>query len=367
MNFDFSDEQQMLRDQARRFLRENCTAHQLRDAIEAPSRGYARDLWKQIAELGWTAVAVPEARGGLGLGGLELAVLAEELGRVMAPVPFISTAGIAATLLSSDQAIEVPELLERIATGEAIVAIAGFHATETPLRLADGRVSGAFSAVAHGGEAAGLLGVALSDGRPALVWIPLEGAGVHREPVRGFDDLVPHARIQLDGADAVLVASHATALQLIAQAESAAAVLTAFTQVGGAEAALELARAYVLERHTFGRPVASYQAVKHRLADMAVKIELARSNAYFGAWAMATNAPELALAAATARVSAIEAYEFAAEECLHLHGGIGYTWEADCHLHYKRAKLLGVALGDAGEWAARLLSAVRATPGALPA
>jgi acyl-CoA dehydrogenase len=146
------------------------------------------------------------------------------------------------------------------------------------------------------------------------------------------------------------------------RARNQAAVLCAFEQVGGAERALELARNYALERYTFGRAIGSYQAVKHRLADIAVTIELARSNAWFGAWAMANDSPELALAAATARVSATEAYEFTAVESLHLHGGIGYTWEADCHFHYKRAKWLAVALGDIGHWSRRTLDALRASP-----
>jgi alkylation response protein AidB-like acyl-CoA dehydrogenase len=139
-----------------------------------------------------------------------------------------------------------------------------------------------------------------------------------------------------------------------------AAVLVAFEQLGGAQAALDMARAYALGRFAFGRQIASFQAIKHKLADMYVAIELARSNAYYGAWALAKDAPELPVAAATARVAASEAYYQAAKENIQVHGGMGFTWEFDCHLHYRRAKLTGLMLGSARRWKDLLVARLEA-------
>jgi acyl-CoA dehydrogenase len=137
-----------------------------------------------------------------------------------------------------------------------------------------------------------------------------------------------------------------------------AAVLVAFEQIGGADACLDMALGYVRERRTFGRVIGSYQAVKHRLADIYVANQLARSNAYYAAWALAAEAPELPLAAATARVSATAAYELAARENIQLHGGIGFTWEADCHLHYRRSRMLAQIIEPIDAWNRRLAAAL---------
>ena len=139
-----------------------------------------------------------------------------------------------------------------------------------------------------------------------------------------------------------------------------AAVLVAFEQVGGAQAALDMAREYAMGRFAFGRPIASFQAIKHKLVDMYVGLELARSNAYYAAWALSTNAAELPVAAATARVSATEAYFHAAKENIQTHGGMGFTWEFDCHLHYRRAKLTGLGLGSARRWKDLLITRLEA-------
>jgi len=134
-----------------------------------------------------------------------------------------------------------------------------------------------------------------------------------------------------------------------------AAVPLAFEQVGGAQASLEMATAYAKERFAFGRPIGSFQAIKHKLADIYIAIELARSNAYYGAWALSADAAELPLAAATARVSATEAFDLAAKENIQTHGGIGFTWEADCHLYYRRARLLALTIGSARYWKDRVV------------
>jgi hypothetical protein len=145
---------------------------------------------------------------------------------------------------------------------------------------------------------------------------------------------------------------------LLEDIQDRAAVLLAFEQVGGAQACLEMAKDYAMGRYAFGRPIAGYQAIKHRLADMYVQIELARSNAYFGAWALSTDAAELPVAAATARISAVEAFNYASKENIQVHGGMGFTWEFNCHLYYRRARQTALVLGSLRRWKDRLINAL---------
>jgi len=165
-----------------------------------------------------------------------------------------------------------------------------------------------------------------------------------------------HGRIVFEGAHAEPLGPTGAGASLVRSLLDRAAVLVAFEQVGGAQAALDMAREYALGRFAFGRPIASFQAIKHKLVDMYVAIELARSNAYYGAWALSTNARELPVAAAAARVSATEAFWLAAKENIQTHGGMGFTWEFDCHLYYRRAKLLALALGSARHWKHELIT-----------
>jgi alkylation response protein AidB-like acyl-CoA dehydrogenase len=169
-----------------------------------------------------------------------------------------------------------------------------------------------------------------------------------------------HARITLDGAAAEPLGAAGRGWPLVERLLDRAAVLVAFEQVGGAQAALDMAREYALGRFAFGRQIASFQAIKHKLADMYVGIELARSNAYYGAWALSKDAPVLGVAAAAARVAASEAYYQAAKENIQVHGGMGFTWEFDCHLHYRRAKLTGLMLGSARRWKDLLVTRLEA-------
>ncbi|MDH0426649.1 acyl-CoA dehydrogenase family protein [Stutzerimonas stutzeri] len=358
MNFDFSDDQRMLRDHARRFLSEAGDFHSLRQTL-ASGEGYSQALWQQISEQGWQGVAIAETHGGLELGMLELCVLAEELGRVVAPVPFFSTVCLAAEVLKRCPGEISDNLLQRVVTGEAIVATGLLTPdqewNDTTVTFSNGKLSGRSAPLAYAGHAGSAILPVLDQGQPALALVDLQN--VDRQALGALDATVPFARLHLENTPAELLCSGNQAHLVMTRVVNQAAVLTAFEQLGGADAALEITRNYALERFTFGRAIGSYQAVKHKLADMAVKIELARSNAYYGAWALQDGSDEqLAAAAALARLSAGEAYEYAAEECLHLHGGIGYTWEADCHFFYKRARLLAVSLGSSSAWVDRLLS-----------
>jgi alkylation response protein AidB-like acyl-CoA dehydrogenase len=191
-------------------------------------------------------------------------------------------------------------------------------------------------------------------GETALFLADLAADGVSRRKLTTVDPSRDHARIDFAGAAAERLGAR-TGWPLVQRLLERAAILVAFEQVGGAQAALEMARDYALERYAFGRPIGSFQAIKHKLADVYVAIELARSNAYYGAWALSADAAELPLAAATARVSATEAFHLASKENIQTHGGIGFTWDVDCHLHYRRSKQLALALGSAPWWKHRLV------------
>src|SRR4029450_7527189 len=184
--------------------------------------------------------------------------------------------------------------------------------------------------------------------------------------VATVDPTRSHARIVFERAAADPRARGGQGWPLAERLLGRAAVLVAFEQLGGAQASLEMAREYTLGRFAFGRQIASFQAIKHKLADMYVALELARSTAYSGAWALSKDAPELPVAAAAARVAASEAYFHAAKENIQAHGGMGFTWEFDCHLHYRRAKLLGLMLGSTARWKDKLISRIEARADAAP-
>src|SRR5436309_8827125 len=225
----------------------------------------------------------------------------------------------------------------------------------------DGKLSGTKMPVADGDVAdiAVVLARTADDGL-SLFLVHLKGAGVTCTTVKTVDPTRSHARIAFDGAAAEPIGAPAQGWALTQRILDRAAVLVAFEQVGGAQAALDMAREYALGRFAFGRQIASFQAIKHKLADMYVAVELARSNAYYGAWALSKDAPELPVAAATARVAATEAYYQAAKENIQVHGGMGFTWEFDCHLHYRRAKLTGLMLGSARRWKDLLVARLEA-------
>ena len=369
MNFDFSTDQKALRDQARKFLAEHASSARVRRILDT-DEPYDRELWRGVAEMGWTGTAIPEAYAGAGFGYLELCVIAEELGRSVAPIPFSSTVYLAAeTLLLGGSEAQKRRWLPRIAAGEVVgcLALAEGAGAPTPravkTRAAAGRVSGTKAPVADGDVADVAVVAARAEGATdlSLFLVDLTGPGVSRTPLPTVDPTRSHARLVLDGAPAEPLG--APGERLLERVLDRAAVLVAFEQVGGAQAALDMAREYAMGRFAFGRPIASFQAIKHKLVDMYVGVELARSNAYYAAWALSTDAVELPVAAAAARVSATEAYFHAAKENIQTHGGMGFTWEFDCHLHYRRAKLTGLGLGSARRWKDLLITRLEARAG----
>jgi alkylation response protein AidB-like acyl-CoA dehydrogenase len=299
-------------------------------------------------------------------------VIAEELGRSLAPTPFSSSVYLAteALLLAGSDA-QKKTRLPKLALGEAIgcFALAEGPKTATPktvtTRMKDGKVSGTKAPVADGDVAdfavvAARTADGTGDGTLSLALVDLKGPGVNRTTVKTVDPTRSHATIVFDGAPAEPLGATGQGWALVRTVLDRAAVLVAFEQVGGAQAALDMAREYAMGRFAFGRPIASFQAIKHKLVDMYVATELARSNAYYAAWALSTGAKELPVAAAAARVSATEAFWLAAKENIQTHGGMGFTWEFDCHLYYRRAKLLALSLGSARRWKHELISRLSA-------
>ncbi len=358
MNFDFSQELAEVRSQAQSFLRSHASGS-ARRALERRS-GFDQALWGRVAELGWLGAAIPEEYGGIGLGEEGLCVIAEEVGRSLAAIPFASSAYLAsqAVLLFGDAA-QKRRWLPRLADGSLIGCFALAEGPGAPSEdtLAttwrDGKLYGAKRPVVDGGVA-GLVVVAA---RGALCVVELDAPGVTRSRLETIDPSRDAAELVFDGAAAERLPG-AAGWSAVTNVLDRAAVLFAFEQVGGAQACLEMARDYALQRRAFGRQIGSFQAIKHKLAECYIAIELARSNAYYGAYALQVGAADLTEAAAAARVAATQAFNLASAENIQVHGGMGFTWEADCHLFYRRARHLALVIGAAPFWKNRLVGAL---------
>jgi alkylation response protein AidB-like acyl-CoA dehydrogenase len=365
MNFDFSSEQIELRNQTRRFLEDKCPSTAVRAVLEGMAQ-YDRALWAGLAEMGLLGINIPESYGGAGLGYLEICVVAEEFGRVLAPVPFSSSVYLATeALLAVGSNAQKVRWLPLLASGRAIGT---FAVTERSGPL----IPGSIRAEVHNGVLAGAklpvpdgeiadfaIVLAQSPEGPSLFLVELAQPGVTRSAVETIDPTRGHVRLDFTGAAAEPLGASGTGWTLTEELFDKAAILTAFEQVGGADKALEMARDYALERTAFGRPIGSFQAIKHMLADMYVSATLARSNAYYGAWALSSGAVELPQAAATVRVSATQAYQHCARNAIQVHGGMGFTWAFDCHLHYRRSNLLALSLGGQSQWEDKLIERLR--------
>jgi alkylation response protein AidB-like acyl-CoA dehydrogenase len=362
MDFDFSEEQAQLKSAARRFLSARCPLSLVRATLgEDPARRASRALFEEIAALGWCGAAIPEASGGLGLGYVELCAIAEELGRALAPVPFASSIYcFAEGVMAAGSAEQRSRLLPRLARGEIVGCLAtaegsgAYQHRSTSCHVEAGRLHGVKIPVVDGDVADVALLLATEAQGASLFLADLNHPGVQRTALQSLDPSRGVARLSFSDAPVERVGGAGQGSALVERIFDRAAGLIAFEQLGGADRSLELARDYALERRTFGRPIGSYQAIKHRLADMYVKNELARSTAYYAAWALASAAPELPRAAAMARVAASDAFGFAARESIQIHGGIGITWEASPHLFFRRARHLSVVCGAPAGWAERL-------------
>jgi alkylation response protein AidB-like acyl-CoA dehydrogenase len=370
MNFDFSDDQKQMRDAARKFLAEKCPPKAVRAVLDGKAP-YDKELWNGLAEMGFLGVAIPEEFGGAGAGHLELCVIAEEMGRALAPVPFSSTVYLAAeALMIAGSEAQKQKWLPKIASGEAIGTLALFEGKGNPSPKAikcvasGGTLNGVKKPVADGAIAdfavvAARTGSSGRDSDISLFVVDLSDGGVEVKELTNVDPTRGQAELTFKNVKGEPLGAAGDGWSILTQVLDRAAVLVAFEQVGGADRALEMGRDYALDRIAFGRPIGSFQAVKHMLADMYVSATLARSNSYYGAWALSTNASELPEAAASARISATQAFQHCAKNNIQVHGGMGFTWEFDCHMYYRRANAVALGLGSLSYWEDQLIDRMR--------
>jgi alkylation response protein AidB-like acyl-CoA dehydrogenase len=364
LNFAFSDEQEEFRATLRRFLEQKASSAEVRRMCAAPE-GFDRSLWKQMAaELGLQGIHLPEALGGQGFGFLELGIVLEEMGRVLLPSPFFASAVLAAEAIRCvANGAEQRSLVPGIASGEEVATLAWVEAgagwNPGAIRLearpegAGYRLAGAKHAVPSADAATRLLVAARlpgTQGAAGLVLVSVEanapGVRVVRE--ESLDLARRVGRVELDGARGEPLGQPGAAGAGLEQALRRAAIALSAEMVGGAARALDMAVTYTKQRVQFGRPVGSFQALKHMAADVLLELELARSASYWAWWVAEQDGPELAEAAALAKSACAEAYLLAAATNLQLHGGIGFTWEADPQLHYRRARADAALLGEPG-------------------
>ena len=365
MNLDFSAEQKELQAQLRHFLQRQNGITTARDALEGRA-AFAQALWRELGNLGWLSVAMPERFGGQNLGHEMLCLVAEELGQSMAAVPFASSICLVAEALlqfgsEQQQARWLPDLGAGQKVGAfAVAETAGpLRAAAIKTRCVNGRLNGRKVGVSDGMIADVLLTVALNLNEPQLFLVDANATGLTRRAQTGIDPAHTPADLLFENVAAQpLVGTSWSAVRALLDR---AAALLAFEQLGAADAALALSLAYVQQRVAFGRVIGSYQAIKHKLADVWIANQLARANAYYAAYALQANTQALAIAAASARVSASEALERAARELLQVHGGIGVAWEHDAHLYYRRSQHLTLQLGGLREWQDRLVAQLAAS------
>ena len=365
MQFAFTEEQELIRDTARSFCDEHGSPERVRMAVES-SHGYDEATWRAIGEeMGWCGIALPESVGGSGLGAVELAIVCEQMGRVLLPSPFFATVCLAAPAIAlAGSPGQQQELLPGVATGRTRATLALSNARGEPglagiggrLARENGtlRLTGEAGFVIHA-DAADLLVVAArrqgSRGEDGVSLLALSAAhaGVVIEPLVMLDQTRPMSRVRFDAVavprEAVLGEVESAGPALAATLSRAQAALAA-EQLGGAEAALEITTEYARARVQFDRPIGSFQAIKHRLADMMVLTEAARSAAYYAACAIDELPAELDEAAAIAKSWCSDTYTHCAGNMIQLHGGVGFTWEHVAHLYFKRARASATLLGS---------------------
>ncbi|MBV8360620.1 MAG: acyl-CoA/acyl-ACP dehydrogenase [Deltaproteobacteria bacterium] len=362
MQFAFTDEQEQFRSAIRRFMNDKSPTTEVR-RLMATAEGYDPAVWRQLSEdLALPGIHVPEQYGGAGFGMVELGIVMEELGRSLFCAPYFSTAVLAANaILNAGTGEQKSALLPDIAKGARLATLAitepdgncdpaGIATVATP--DADGyRLDGAKSYVVDG-HIADLMIVAARTPKTvgleglALFTLGANAGGVERRPLQSMDPTRKIARIDFHGAHANLLGDLDDGAKPILRTLDQASIALANEMVGGAQALLDSAVNYAKLRVQFGRTIGSFQAIKHRLADMLLDVELAKSAAYYAAQAAAVDDPEWPALASLAKAAASETYLHTAAECIQIHGGIGFTWDNDTHLWFKRAKSSEVFLGQ---------------------
>jgi alkylation response protein AidB-like acyl-CoA dehydrogenase len=361
MNFAFSEEQEELRRTVRQFLDQKSPETEVRRLMET-DQGYDEAVWKQMGEqLGLQGLAIPEEYGGSGYSYIELIVILEEMGRRLLAAPYFSTVVLAAnTLIHSGDDAAKQAHLPGIATGETIATLAfteesgrwdegGITATAT--QSGDGwTISGTKSYVLDGHVADLILVAARTGAGVSIFAVPSDASGLTRTLLTTMDQTRKQAKLDFAEVPATLVGTDGAGWATIERVLDLAAVALAAEQVGGAQFVLDMAVQYAKDRIQFGRPIGSFQAIKHKCADMLLEVESAKSAAYYAGWCAAELNDELPSVAALAKAYCSEAYFHATAENIQIHGGIGFTWEHPAHLYFKRAKSSELLFGDPAYW-----------------
>ena len=357
MNFGFSEEQEELRKMVKRFLEEKSPESEVR-RLMATAEGYDAAVWSQMAdELALQGLGIPEEFGGQGYGPVELYVVFEEMGAALLCSPYFSTVALAANAVlfvgtDADKAVFLPGM----ASGETIATVAltddagqwDLDSTSTTASASgDGFVlNGVRNYVTDGNVASIIFVPAMTDKGLSLFAVRGDATGVAREALATMDQTRKQSRIVFDNAPAALVGVEGAARDGLETTMQVAVAALAAEQVGGAQRVLNNAVEYAKVRVQFGRPIGSFQAIKHKCADMLLDVESAKSAAYYAAWAAQERNDELPIAASLAKSFCSEAYFHCAAENIQIHGGIGFTWEHHAHLYFKRAKSSELFLGD---------------------
>lgn len=365
MDFGFSEEQDLLRQAARDFLTKECPMTVVRRLMEDES-GHSPELWDQMAQLGWQGLILPEEYGGAGMDFVDLIVVLEEMGRVVLPGPFLSTAVYASTaLLEAGNDEQKKRYLPDIAQGKLLATVAhmepngrwdadgitatataegeGYRLDGTKLFVPDGHIADLLIVAAR------TPGSTVQDG-VSLFCVERNTAGVTATALKSMDQTRRLAEVALDGvvvgADALL-GEIGGGWRTLERLSDRAKVALCAEMCGGAAQVLDMSVEYAKVREQFGKPIGSFQAIQHKCADMMVQVESSKSATYYAAWAVANDVEDAPLAAAMAKAYCSDAYRVVAGEGIQIHGGIGFTWEHDMHIYFKRAKSSEVSFGDA--------------------
>jgi alkylation response protein AidB-like acyl-CoA dehydrogenase len=363
VNFAFSEEQEELRRSVRRFLEDKSPVTEVRRLMET-TEGYDPKVWAQMAnELGLQSLHIPEAYGGQGFSFVELVVVLEEMGRALLAAPFFSTVCLAANaILNAGTEAQKAELLPGIASGETIATLAftepsgkwdangitmeatpdgsgGYTLDGTKMFVLDGHTANLIVVAARSAGSGGTEGI-------SFFTVPGDAPGLTRTALPTMDQTRKQAKLEFSGVSATLLGQEGAGWAALSKTLDQVAVCLAAEQVGGAQRCLDMSVEYAKVRIQFGRPIGSFQAIKHKCADMLLEVESSKSAAYYAGWAAAEDNDELPVVASLAKSYCSEAYFHAAAENIQIHGGIGFTWEHDAHLYFKRAKSSEILFGD---------------------
>jgi alkylation response protein AidB-like acyl-CoA dehydrogenase len=358
MKLAVSEEQRELRASVRRFLADRAPVSRVRELMETED-GIDTGVWQQAGnQLGLPGIAIGAEYGGAGFSFAEQAIVLEELGAALYGGPYLASAVLAATaLLSGSDEAARRELLPGIAAGQTVATLAFTEDDGSwepaAIRLAAARrgdgwvLDGHKSFVLDGHTADLILVAAAGEDGLSLFAVPAGTAGLDRQALPALDQTRKLARLEFRGVPGRLVGAPGEAAEVLARTLDVAAVALAAEQLGGAQRALDMAVGYAKARHQFGRAIGSFQSIKHRCADLLLEIESLRSAVGYAAAAVAEDSPEVPAVAALTQAYASDVFFHAAAENIQIHGGIGFTWEHDAHLYFKRAKASELFLGDA--------------------